>query len=251
MNEMLLYYPYYYEFYFARAALEGDKQDLNAAMSDVKKSLDLFPFFDRSLELLFSFISRNKVLRTVENAQYIESLPLLPYYQNAANILVSQIYLENGAYEKAREILVKELARNNYDENIQKELAQVNKKIGIKDDPVLKNAKDLTALRKQISEAKEISPVLLDKAKKAAQSGDVEGQMLLAQSYFKQKKYQESRTILEKLYKTNRDFLPLSFALVSLEVACANKEAAKEYLQKILLVDPSNQLALQRLKELE
>lgn len=250
VTEVINYYPYYYEFQYIGAAMEADKGNLEGSLAYLKKALELYPFHTRSLDLILALLDQNPSLRTMENAHYIENIPLSLSYQNAYNILLAQIYLEHGNYEKARSLLLKELNKNIYDGKAQEKLAEVNEKLGIKKEPVLEKAKVLTALRKEISQAEEIKPNLLAKVKETANNGGLEEKMLLAQVYFKQQDYPKCREILEELYKTNSDFLPLNFALSSLEATLGNKKEAQKYLFNILSYDDENQLALQRLDNL-
>ena len=250
LREVLNYYPYYYEFQYVRAAMEADRGNLEGAISYAKQALDLYPFHNFSLDLILALLDQNPSLRTMDNAHYIENIPLSLSYQNAYNVLLAQIYLEHGNYEHARDLLLEELDKNIYDINVQEKLVEVNEKLGIKKEPVLEKAKVLTALRKEISQAEEIKPNLLAKVKETAKNGGLEEKMLLAQVYFKQQDYPKCREILEELYKTNSDFLPLNFALSSLEATLGNKKEAQKYLFNILSYDDENQLALQRLDNL-
>lgn len=250
LREVLNYYPYYYEFQYVRAAMEADRGNLEGAISYAKQALDLYPFHNLSLDLILALLDQNPSLRTMDNAHYIENIPLSLSYQNAYNVLLAQIYLEHGNYEHARDLLLEELDKNIYDVNVQEKLIEVNEKLGIKKEPVLEKAKVLTALRKEISQAEEIKPNLLAKVKETAKNGGLEEKMLLAQVYFKQQDYPKCREILEELYKTNSDFLPLNFALSSLEATLGNKKEAQKYLFNILSYDDENQLALQRLDNL-
>lgn len=250
IKEVINYYPYYYEFFFVKAVSEANKGNFEEAISYARQALDLYPFHNNSLDLILTLLNQNPSLRTMDNAHYIENTPLSLSYQNAYNVLLAQIYFEHGNYEHARDLLLKELDKNIYDGNVQEKLAEVNEKSGIKEDSVLEKAKVLTRLRKEISQAEEIKPNLLAKVKETANNGGLEEKMLLAQVYFKQQDYPKCHEILEELYKTNSDFLPLNFALSSLEATLGNKKEAQKYLFNILSYDDENQLALQRLDNL-
>jgi len=250
LTEVINYYPYYYEFQYMRAAMEADKGDLEGGVYYAKQALDLYPFHDLSLDLIFVLFSQNPSLRTLDNAHYIENIPLLLSYQNAYNVLLAQIYLEHNDYKKSRDLLLKELEKNIYDGKVQEKLAEVNEKLGIKEDSVLEKAKALSSLRQEISQTEKITPKLLAKVKETANKGGLEEKMLLAQVYFKQQDYPQCREILEELYKTYSDFLPLNFALSSLEATLGNKKEAQKYLFNILSYDDGNKLALQRLDSL-
>ena len=250
LKEALTYFPYFYEFYFRQAALKEIQGDTPQAFSYIKKTLALYPFYEPAFSGILNLLAYNKELRSLENAEYIKKLSLPLSFKNAYTFLLYQIYFEHGLYEQARELLLELLSQNKFDETAQQKLAEVNKKLSIKDDNFLREAKELTLLRKEILSSEQISSALLNKAKKAAQSKDVEAQMLLAQVYFKKQDFKESRLILEELYKDYPDFLPLNFALVSLEEAVKNKKQAAKYLHNILAQDPGNTLALRRLDSL-
>ena len=250
LNEAITYYPYYYEFYYNKAALEFSRGRAKEAFSYVKKTLELYPVYDLAFNLVLDLLNKNPELRTLDNVRFLEGFPIPLSFQNAYQLLFARIYFKHGNYQKAREILLKELSKNQFDENVQQELSVVNEKLGIKEDLVLQKAKKLTALRKQVISSEKINKNLFEEIKKAAREDELEGQMLLAQAYFKIKDYSSSREILQELYKKYSDFLPLNFALASLEEASANKAEAEKYLKVILLKDSKNQLALRRLQAL-
>lgn len=250
LDKSLKLFPYFYEFYFRKAALTEVEGKTQEALSYVKKTLSLYPAYEPALGGFLNLLTSNADLRTLENARFIETMQISLSFSSASNFLLAQIYFEHGLYGKAREILLRELSSNVFNETAQKRLGEVNKKLLIKEDTVLQQAEELTALRKEIISAAKINSSLMERLKKAAQSQDLEAQMLLAQAYFKNNNLSASREILENLYKTYEDFLPLNFALASLEEAAKNKEQAKKYLQHILLKDSNNQLALRRLQSL-
>ncbi len=248
--ETLNYFPEYYEFYNIYGNLEARFNRPSEALSNLKISLSLNPYFKESFNLVLYLFIQFKELRTLENAHYIEGLKIPLAFRNAFSSLLWQIYFEQEDYEKARSILLEELARNKFDKNIQNKLALTNEKLNLKEDFILQEAQSLTELRNKIIKAKEIKPSLLKTIKEAASEGDFEAQMLLAQAYFRQKDFQNCRQILGNLYKNNSGNLSLNFAFASLEEAAGNKEEAKKYLQAVLVQDKENALALRRLKAL-
>lgn len=248
--ETLNYYPFYYEFYNIKVPFEISFNRPQQAFDDLKISLGYNPYHELSLKNLLNLLVTFKELRTLQNAAFIESLNLPISYQNAYNMIRAQIYAENNLSQKARQIFLEELAKNKYDKSIQENLAEVDKYLGIKEDLALKDALVLSDLRNQLMQEKEISPFLIKKLQDIAQKEDLEGNMLLAQAYFKQKDYQKSREILTSIYQKYSDFMPLNFAFASLEQASGNKEEAKKYLLNILSKDENNSLALQRLNAL-
>ena len=248
--DTLKYFPEYYEFYNIYAIIETKFNKPNEAFSYLKKSFALNPYFEDSLNLTLHLFISSKELRTLENAAFLEKLNVPLSFKNAFSLILWQIYFEQEQYDKARAILLDELARNKFDKNIQEKLALTNEKLNIKKDSALEKAKMLSALRNRIVNAKEITPAFLKELKAVASDGDLDAQMLLAQAYFKQQDYQNCRLILENLYQNNADNLPLNFAFASLEEAQGNKEEAKKYLQNILLKDKKNVLALRRIKSI-
>lgn len=252
LNEILTYYPYYGEFWTMRANLRAFFNKPQEAMADLKVAIALYPYYTTSFDVLFKLLSNFKNMRTLENAHYIETLRLPLSYQSVYNLLRAQIYFENNSYEKAREILLSELQFNPYNPDVQKQLILTDEKLGIKKDPYLQKAQSLTSLRKQLISSEEINPNLVKKIKEeAAKEENLEAQMLLAQAYFKQKDYQNSRLILTELYKKYSDSVSLNFAFSSLEEKQGNKEEAKKYLQAILARDKENGLALSRMEKLK
>lgn len=248
--ETLDYFPDYYEFYDLRAGFEASLGKAEEAFSYIKKSLALHPNSEEAFRLILVSFTNFKELRNLENAQFLENLKLPLSYQNAFSLLLWQIYFEQGQYDKARGILLTELSRNKFDKNIQEKLIITNEKLKINKDPILESAKNLSALRTRLMEAKEVSSDLLKNLKDAASDGDIDARMLVAQAYFKQQDFYNCRLVLEELYTINPDYLPLNFALASLEEAQGNKEKAKKYLQWILFLDETNKLASRRIESL-
>lgn len=246
----LTYYPFYFEFYYFLSSAEANYNRPQEALSYIKKSFDLNPYYEPSLKMLLNLMTNFKELRTLQNAAFIEELSLSPSYQNAYNMLLVQIYTENNLPQKAREILLKELAKNKYDKVVQTNLSEIDKYLKIEDDSLLKEALILTDLRRKVNESEKITPALLKDLEDISKREELEGNMLLAQAYFKQKDYQKSREILTSLYKKYPDFLPLNFAFSSLEEASGNKKEAEKYLLHILEKDENNTLALKRLDRL-
>ena len=248
--ETLDYFPEYYEFYNLRANFEIKLNKAEDAFSHIKKSLALNPRYEGTFKLILISFTNFKELRNLENAQFLESLKPPLSYQNVFSLLLWQIYFEQGQYDKAREILLTELFRNKFDQNIQEKLIITNEKLKINKDPILENAQNLSALRTRLMEAKEVSSSLLKKLEEVASNGDMDARMLVAQAYFKRQDFYNCRLILEELYKINSDYLPLNFALASLEEVQGNKEKAKKYLQGILFLDKTNKLASRRIESL-
>ncbi len=248
--ETLTYYPFYFEFSYFLSNSEANYNKAQEAFSYVKKSLELNPYYEPSLKTLLNIMVNFKELRTLQNAAFIEKLSLTPSYQNAYNMLLVQIYSEHNLLQKAREILLKELAKNKYDKAVQTNLSEIDKYLNIEDNSLLKEALVLTDLRKRVNESEKITPALIKEIEDISKREELEGNMLLAQVYFKQNEIEKSREILTELYKKYSDFLPLNFAFASLEEASGNKKEAKKYLLCILEKDENNSLALKRLERL-
>lgn len=247
-SETLIYFPEYYEFYNIYAIIQAKLYKPQEAFSNLKKSFILNPYFKDSFNLTLHLFTKFKELRTSQNARFIESLKPALSFKNAFSLLLWQIYFEQEEYDKARAVLLEELARNKFDINVQQKLALTNEKLNIKNDSALQEAKSLTDLREQLINSSDVSPALFKKLKEAASNGNLDAQMLLAQAYFKQKDYQNCRLILETLYQNHADNLPLNFAFASLAQAQGKKEESKKYLQAVLNQDKENALALRRLK---
>lgn len=251
LKKSLKYFPYFYEFNYHRAALEERKGNFKDAFKYLKQTLNLYPYYEPALKAFLNLLYTDGSLRTLEQAKFIEGFSLPLSYRNAYNVLLAKIYFENGNYQKAKDILLQELALNKFDITVQENLNMVNKKLGIKEDLLLKEAQNLTALRRQVLSSNQVSAALFKQLKEQAKSGDLDGQMLLAQAYFKNKEYAKSREILKNLYANYPNSLPLNFAYASLEEEQGNTSEAKKYLQAVLSLDKNNELALRRLENLK
>ncbi len=250
LHQILTYYPFYYEFYNIKASLEANAGNFQQAFADLKTGLDLHPRYEPMFKILLGLLVNFKELRTLQNAAFVESLDLPMSYRNAYNVVLAQTYGENNLPQKARSILLEELSRNKYDKRIQENLLQLNKDLGIKEDAILTRALLLSDLRKKIMQSDKSNPALLNELKDVSKEEDLEGNMLLAQYYFKQKDYQKCREVLTNIYQKYSDFLPLNFAFASLEEVTGNKKEAKKYLLNILAQDENNDLALKRLQNI-
>ena len=253
VKEALKHFPAYNEFTFLEASFEGINHNYEAAQTALKKTLLLNPSHKQAAR---TFAALLYAYPQMQNAENMELLNRLAGMSNADSLLLfsfTDILLSHNLDAQAVLIAREQTAKDNFSSAWVERLAQLNKKLGVKNDAVLIKAVELSKYKKLLqAQPSAFSPSLEGDIKKAAQlyPDDLSAQMLLAEFYYKTAKYSLSRDILERFYTAENQDLGLNFALSSVYGALGESEKEAFYLREILRIEPSNVQAEKRLEKI-
>ena len=243
-DEVLKFYPMYYEFRFYSASLQL-MRDNAGALVNLRENLALLPTYSPAAELFGSIlINQNYVSK--EDKSILENLiETLPYDSNLPSYL-AEIYFKENNCPNAATFAFKALQKNIFDKpaleifiacgGAEKDNNFLQKIYRISD---LKNK---IKLRQDENLLKEITKLQTE------YPAEYEIYALLAEFYFRRGEFCKSRDILRQAKKDN--FFGKSYNL-SLSLAarkCGDLETSKQALEEILFFCPYDELAKNGLK---
>jgi O-antigen ligase len=243
------YNPHYHEFYFRAAAAQAALGNNADAADNLAAALKLYPSYYPAASALARLLAAGAGA-TSQNFEILEAgLRLMPY-ANDARLNLARAYENAGRADEAAALAYAVLAADNLDHEAAEYLGH------------FKNSDSaVSALLKKAAAARELKKLLsaapLPKSAGAtieayyqSNAGDLTAAMLLAEYHFKTGDAARAAQILKEVYPRNGADTALNFALSSALSALGRREEAAGYLNNILLINPFNNLAAQRLAAL-
>ncbi len=237
-------YPAYYEIFFRLAALQHSQNNQTKALENLRKTLALLPVYTPASELFANILShQNQVSK--EDKILLEQLSnIAPFEVNLTSYL-AEIYFKENNCKEAEFFALKTLNKNIFDKislNIYQTCHITTEK-----NPVTEKAQKLNALKSQLKNG--ANDTLLESIKSllSHNQNDFEANILLAEFYFRQENFCEAKKILEQIKP--KDFSKAyNFALALSGARCNDVETAQKALKEIVFFDPYDELARNRLK---
>ena len=247
-EEVLKFYPEYYEFYFYMASLKYIQQDIEKALINLRKTLSLLPTYTPAAEI-FSNILLNQQYISKEDKELLENLiEILPYESNLPSYL-AEIYFKESNCISASKFAFMALQKNIFDKPALKIF--VDCKTKNTDDNFLNRVQQINQLKEKIK-LKQNEFLLKDiKKLQAIYPDEPEVVSLLAEFYFRQEKYCKAEDIL-KQYKGNNFWgKSYNFSLSLSAQKCGDTKTQSQSLTEILDYCPYDELAKNKLKNVK
>ncbi|MBO4707320.1 MAG: O-antigen ligase family protein [Elusimicrobiaceae bacterium] len=244
-EKVLKFYPAYYEFNYRLAALNYTRNKREEALENLRKTLSLLPTYTPAAELFANILSGQDSV-SKEDKKLLENLiEILPYEPNLPSYL-AEIYFKEKDFENATVFALKALRKNIFDKAALKII--IDCETDNTDDKFLEKVKIFNSLKDEIKTQQ--TGALLNDIKKlqVAYPDEPEAVSLLAEFDFKRGKFCEAMNAL-KHYKGNNFWnKSYNFSLSLSAQKCGDKQVSKDMLEEILYIDPYDELAKNRLK---
>ncbi len=241
-KKVLKLYPAYYEFYFRLAALQNAQNNNLEALQNLRINLRLLPTYIPAAELFANILVHQESV-TNEDKNLLEQLiEVLPYNTNLPSYL-SEIYFKENNCINARTFALKALEKNIFDKVSFKILQACHSN----QEALLHYAEVLINLKEQVK--KQDSKVLAKLEQMLKETpNDQDLQMLLAEVYFRKGNFCQAENILKQIGEGGKAY---NFALSLAAQKCGDLLTSQKALTNILSLDPYDELAKSRLKNVK
>lgn len=247
-EDVLKFYPAYYEFYFYLASLQYSGKDAKNALINLRKTLFLFPTYTPAVELFANILLNQNHVSKEDKKMLANLTEILPYEPNLPSYL-AEIYFRENACNNAYIFANKALQKNIFDKPALKIFTAC--KVDNTNDKLLEKVQNFNKLKGQIKLNRDKILFKNIQNLQMLYPGEPEAISLLAEFYFREGDSCKARDIL-KQYKGNK-FLGKSYN-VSLSLSaqhCGDLETSKAALEEILYFDPHDEFAKNGLKNVK
>ena len=245
VEKALKLYPAYYEFNYRLAALKHTQNRQPEALESLRKTLSLLPTYTPAAGL-FAGILVNQNYVSKEDKRLIENLiEILPYEPNLPSYL-AEIYFKENDCPKAVEFASKALKGNIFDKPAQ-EIINACSKVAAPDTS-MEFVKKINELKNKLKF--EQSEALFKEISELYQKYPAEYELvaLMAEFHFKQGNFCEARDIMKRAKGNNFWGKSYNLSLSLSAQQCGDKETSRLMLEEILYLDPYDEFAKNRLK---
>ena len=239
------FYPAFYEFYFRLAALYYANGATKEALNNLRKNLFLLPTYTPAAELFANILSNQKTV-LAEDKILLESLiEILPYQINLPSYL-AEIYFKEDNCLNAKKFALQTLQKNIFDKSSLNILTICTN--NPEEQNFIYKAERLNDLKSRLK-IKQDMEILKDiKLFLSQNPNDIDANALLAEFYFKQGEYCRASEILKQVKPKEKLNKAYNFSLSLALQKCGNLQESQALLGDILYSDPYDELAKNRLK---
>lgn len=239
------FYPAFYEFYFRLAALYYANGITKEALDNLRRNLFLLPTYTPAAELFANILTNQKTV-LAEDKILLESLvKVLPYQINLHSYL-AEIYFKEGNCPQAKKIALQTLQENIFDKSSLNILTVCTN--NPEEQNFIHKAERLNDLKSRLK-IKQDMEILKDiKLFLSQNPDDTDANTLLAEFYFRQDKYCLASEILKQAKPNGNLNKAYNFSLSLALQKCGNFQESQSLLEDILYLDPYDELAKNRLK---
>ena len=241
-------YPDYYEIYSRRAALHNAQNETEAALSDLRKTLELLPTYTPAAELYANILSNQKKVEEADKVNLIKLSEILPFEVNLTSYL-AEIYFKENDCVQASAFAIRTLQNNMFDKTALNILLACPK---TQDESLFaEDVQQLNDLKTRIKNGQDMR-ILFDLDTLLQDNPqDFWLNNLLAEYYFRKGDFCRAADIL-KAVKPERDLKKsFMFALANAAEKCGNIVEAKHFLGEILTIDSYDEFAKNKLKNVK
>ncbi|MDR0646567.1 MAG: O-antigen ligase family protein [Elusimicrobiota bacterium] len=248
-REAIKYAPHYHEFYFRLSSAAHKLGDDREAVLNLFKVLKLYPSYYPAAQSYAGILAKGGAAPSADDISLLEELKRIFYFSGEIRLAAAKVYAAYGDLNSARDTAARVLGEDNIDPDAYILLEDLNRKLDIKDDPLLQKAAVAVKLKNDLKAGGVPAVSAGDEIKKFAANypGDLSAAMLLAEFDFRNGRIEQAVSTLENIYEENKGNAALNFALASSYAALKDNKKAVFYLGRILALNPFNSVARSRL----
>ena len=238
-------YPAYYEIYFRLATLHNAENKTESALNDLRKTLALLPTYTPAAELYANILSNQKNVPEADKLNLIKLSEILPFQINLTSYL-AEIYFKENNCAQAFPFAVYTLQNNMFDKTALNILLACPKN---RDEELFaEDVKQINELKTHIKNKQDLKILWDLETLLNNNPQDFWLSNLLAEYYFRQGNFCKAKEILKEFQSKEKSNKAYIFALANATEKCGNIQEAQQLFQDVLSLDPYDEFATNRLK---